>query len=130
MPDFDFENNYPLVRVFVIKGDVMVPVWTIIDTGSPYTIIPNNILNNLGLETEDIITMITIRGVVHKEECTVEAPAYLLEIRIGGSLLKDMLVVGYDFDPRFGLLGHNVLINFQLFIDWSEKKTELRGLTR
>ncbi|MCK4736560.1 MAG: aspartyl protease family protein [Methanophagales archaeon] len=109
---------------------MLVPVWAIIDTGSPYTIIPSNILNNLGLGNEDIITMITIRGVVPKEECTVEAPAYLLEIRIEESSLKDMLVVGYDFDTSFGLLGHNVLVNFQLFIDWSEKRTELRGLTR
>ncbi|MCK4476565.1 MAG: aspartyl protease family protein [Methanophagales archaeon] len=127
MSDFDFENHYPLVRVSVIKEDVSFPVWTIVDTGSPYTIIPNSILNKLGLGFEDAVTMITIHGVVHKEECVVEAPAYLLEMQIGEKSLKKMLVVGYDFDPRFGLLGHNALVNFQLFIDWHEKMIELRG---
>ena len=92
MLDFCFENNYPLVRVFIIKKEVSVPVWVIIDTGSPYTIIPNSILNKLGLGFEDAVTMITIHGVVHKEECVVEAPAYLLEMQIGEKSLKEMLV--------------------------------------
>lgn len=130
MSDFCFENNYPMVRIFVVKEKVSVPVWVIIDTGSPYTIIPNNILNKLGLGNGDIITNITIHGVVHKEECAVEAPAYLLEMRIGEKSLEKVLIVGYDFDPRFGLLGHNVLVNFQLFVDWREKRIELRRLTR
>ena len=129
MLDYSFENNYPILRISVIKEKVSVPVWVIIDTGSPYTIIPNDLLNKLGLGNEDIITNITIHGVVHKEECAVEAPAYLLKMRIGEKSLEKVLVVGYDFDPRFGLLGHNVLVNFQLFVDWREKMIELRGLT-
>jgi hypothetical protein len=66
--------------------------------------------------------------VIHKEECEVEAPAYLLGIRIAEKSLEKMLVVGYNFDPRLGLRGHNVLVNFQLFIDWREKRIELRSL--
>ena len=129
MLDYSFENNYPVTRIFVVKEKVSVPVWVIIDTGSPYTIIPNDLLNKLELEKEDIITNITIHGVVRKEECAVEAPAYLLEMRIGEKSLEKVLVVGYDFDPRFGLLGHNVLVNFQLFVDWGEKRIELRSLS-
>ncbi len=129
MSVFCFENNYPMVRIFVVKEKVSVPVWVIIDTGSPYTIIPNNILNKLGLGNGDIITNITIHGVIRKEECAVEASAYLLEIRIGEKSLEKMLVVGYDFDPRLGLLGHNALVNFQLFVDWREKRIELRGVS-
>ena len=129
MLDYSFENNYPVMRIFVAKEKVSVPVLVIIDTGSPYTIIPNDLLNKLGLGNEDVITKITIHGVVHKEECAVEAPAYLLEMRIGDKPLEKVLVVGYDFDPRFGLLGHNVLVNFQLFVDWREKRIELRSLT-
>jgi len=56
MSGYSFENNYPIVRIFVVKEKVSVPVWVIIDTGSPYTIIPNNLLNKFGLEKEDIIT--------------------------------------------------------------------------
>ena len=128
MSDYSFENNYPMVRISIVKDKVLVPVWGIIDTGSPYTIIPNNLLNKFGLGNEDIITKITIHGVIHKEECEVEAPAYLLGIRIAEKSLEKMLVVGYNFDPMFGLLGHNVLVNFQLFIDWREKRIELRSL--
>lgn len=117
------------MRIFVVKEKVSVPVWVIIDTGSPYTIIPNELLNKLGLGNEDVITKITIHGVVHKEECAVEAPAYLLEMRIAEKSLEKVLIVGYVFDPRFGLLGHNVLVNFQLFVDWREKRIELRSLT-
>lgn len=126
MLDYNFENNYPIARIFVAKGKASVPVWAIIDTGSPYTIIPNALLNKLGLRTEDIITTITIHGVVRKEECAVEAPAYLLEMRVGERRLEKVLVLGYDFDPRFGLLGHNALVNFQLFVDWRERRIELR----
>ncbi|MBA7526029.1 hypothetical protein ES705_18189 [subsurface metagenome] len=45
MLDYSFENNYPIMRIFVVKEKVSVPVWVIIDTGSPYTIIPNVVLN-------------------------------------------------------------------------------------
>ncbi|MFQ6072821.1 MAG: hypothetical protein ACE5KT_09015 [Methanosarcinales archaeon] len=57
--------------------------------------------------TEDIITTITIHGVIRKEECAVEASAYLLEIRIGETSLKKTLVVGYDFDPRISKIKPN-----------------------
>ena len=82
MSDYSFKNNYPILKISIVKEKLSVPVWVIIDTGSPYTIIPNEMLNKLGLGNEDIITKITIHGVVHTEECAVEAPAYLLQIRI------------------------------------------------
>ena len=129
MSDYSFKNNYPILKISIVKEKLSVPVWVIIDTGSPYTIIPNEMLNKLGLGNEDIITKITIHGVVHKEECAVEAPAYLLQIRISEKSLEKTLVVGYDFGSRFGLLGHNALVNFQLFVDWRQKMVKLRILT-
>ena len=102
MSDYSFKNNYPILKISIVKEKLSVPVWVIIGTGSPYTIIPNEMLNKLGLGNEDIITKITIHGVVHKEECAVEAPVYLLQIRIGEkslekrSLLDTISVRGLD----------------------------------
>ena len=102
MSDYSFKNNYPILKISIVKEKLSVPVWVIIDTGSPYTIIPNEMLNKLGLGNEDIITKIMIHGVVHKEECAVEAPVYLLQIRIGEkslekrSLLDTISVRGLD----------------------------------
>jgi len=51
----------------------------------------------------------------------------LLQIRIGEKSLEKTLVVGYDFGSGFGLLGHNALVNFQLFVDWRQKMVELHA---
>lgn len=95
--------------------------WTIIDTGSPYTIVPTSVLKELGLAEEDIATVVAIRGIVHKEGCAEDAPAYPLDLEIGGQRFKDVLILSYDFGPELGIIGHNVLKNFRLEVDWKKK---------
>ncbi len=118
---FDFRDSYPLSRIKVMGRGLFVHVWTIIDTGSPYTMVPTSTLEELRLSEEDVITTVTIHGIVHKEGCSEDAPAYLLDLEIGGRRFKDVMILSYDFGPELGLIGHNVLRNFRLEIDWKEK---------
>lgn len=121
----DFRDSYPLVRIKVMKKGLHTWAWMIIDTGSPYTIVPTSIIGELGLGEEDVITTVTIHGIVHKEGCAEDAPAYLLDLEIEGRTLKDVLILAYNFGPEFGLVGHNILKGFRLGVNWKEKHIQL-----
>ena len=66
------------------------------------------------------------RFLLNNEECEASAPAYLMDIIFEGNKLTDMLIVEYDFHPDIGLLGQNILKNFELTINWKEKTIRLK----
>lgn len=113
------------MKIKVMKKGLHAWAWMIIDTGSPYTMVPTSILGELGLGEEDVITTVTIHGIVHKEECAEDAPAYLLDLELDGHEFKDVLLLVYDFGPELGLIGHNILKNFRLEVNWKEKHIQL-----
>lgn len=92
-----------------MKNNKMVNVDCIIDTGSPYTIIPKSGLKALGFRKEDQFTHVTIHGIIHKEECSVDVPGYEIDIKIGRLKFQDSTIFCYQFMREYGLLGQNIL---------------------
>ncbi len=113
------------MEITLYKKGIEEKVTVIIDSGSPYTIIPTKFLTGFRFKPEDRFTDILIHGVIHKEECAEFAPVYLLGVKFDGADIPKTSVVGYDFHSEYGLLGHNVLSRFRLVIDWKTKQIKL-----
>ena len=125
MIKFDFINDYPVVEIKINRNNKTSVIKTIIDTGSPYTILPNSALEPLGLGKNDAEMKVRITGIINKKECEVIAPAYTLDIFVDEFFLANMLILEYDFHKSIGLLGHNVLKRFQLLVNWKKKLIRL-----
>ena len=117
-----FLYDYPLLDIELTKNSKKLKVTCIIDTGSPYTLIPIDYLNNLNIDESDQFTKLTIHGVIHKEECSVEVPGYAIDLSIGDISFEKCTVFCYEFLQKYGLIGHNILSQCNLFIDWNKKK--------
>jgi len=125
MPIFEFLKDYPMMHLMLRSGEETCNVRCVMDTCSPYTIIPTSVLKKLKLDTSDTITEVYLHGIIHKKECEAMAPAYMLDVEIDNHTLQDILVVGYDFNPNTGIVGHNVLSNFQLTVNWKQRTISL-----
>ncbi len=126
MVAYDFLHDYPVIEIYLEKDQRRVKAVTIVDTGSPYSILSKKALSDLNLLEQEVTMEVKIHGVIHKEECEALAPAYLLNLIIDNRKIKDILVVEYDFHSTIGLLGHNILKNFELTINWKERTIELK----
>ena len=115
-----FLNGYPLCELTLVKNNKDVKVNCIIDTGSPYTIIPQNAVDELIMSKEDQFTEVTIHGIIHKEECSVDVPGYEIDIVIGDTDFENSTIFCYQFMKNYGLLGQNILRQCKLIIDWEQ----------
>ncbi len=130
MGQYSFLDDYPLTRVRVSRRGVRATAECIIDTGSPYTILPKGILRHLALDDGDMVTTIEIHGIIDKKECAVVVPAFAVDLACGDLVLSPGTVLMYDFHDSLGLLGHNILSKGKLVIDWKARSIELSRTPR
>jgi len=122
MQSNQFLYGYPICELVLIKEGKKEKISCIIDTGSPYTLIPLYSINKPGIKEDEQFTQVTIHGVIHKEECSVDVPGYEIDLSIGDLSFPRSTVFCYEFLEKYGLIGHNLLIHCKLLVDWKHKK--------
>ena len=118
---FFFTDDYPVARAVFVSGHRRATLNCIIDTGSPHTIVPEDIVENLGVTPDDIVTHIEIRGIINKEECSRVVPGFRLSLLCAGLRPTKVLAFAYQMGDSHGLIGHNVLRKYRLVVDWRER---------
>ncbi len=96
----------------------------ILDTGSPYTVIPLNICEEVGLKIEGFFELKGIFGVKQS------LPAFRCKIEIVGQR-RNALIFGHE---KFNLMlvtiiGRNLLQEFTLELDWKKRTIKMEDPT-
>jgi hypothetical protein len=126
MPEYDAENYNPPAPVAYVTlrnpatGDVLSNVPMLIDTGADTTLLPFDLVEELGVEIE--------------EDTGFEVQVFDGDTKILKMAKLDLLVLDKTFkgeylliDRPFGILGRNILNNLRLLFDgprkeWTEQK--------
>ncbi|MBN1145805.1 MAG: retroviral-like aspartic protease family protein [Anaerolineales bacterium] len=112
-----YNNNYtppmPVVEVFLAAPDATPnagPFEAILDTGADGTVVPKEILLDLGAPSLTDARLISPWGEPH------EVMIYLVDIRLGTTVLPAIQVAA-DESAEEIILGRNVLNKFPIFLD-------------
>jgi len=126
MPEYDAENYNPPAPVAYVTlrnpatGDVLSNVPMLIDTGADTTLLPSDLVQELGVEIE--------------EDTSFEVQVFDGDTKILKIAKLDLLVLDKTFKGEyllinrpFGILGRNILNNLHLLFDgprkeWTEQK--------
>ena len=97
----------------------------LVDTGAAITTIPDSILKGLGCLTYNKTTKVrTASGIEEMREVIIP------KIKLGNVELENIAVHSYHFPYKFdfdGILGMNVLREFNFSVDFDENIIELRN---
>ena len=66
MKYYEFVHNYPVIDIIIYRNNLVKKVKCIIDTGSPYTIIPDKFLKSFHLSEKDEFTTIEISSLLER----------------------------------------------------------------
>ena len=125
MEEFEFIYDYPIISIIIYRENIENNVKCILDSGSPYTILPDKFLKLFNLSEQYIFTTVEVHGIVDKEECSVDAPGYEMGIKIGKFNFPNETVLKYKFRGNLGLIGHNILSKLKVTIDWRKRTIEI-----
>lgn len=113
-------DSFPVIDLFVSKGDRAVRIFALVDSGATVSILREDVAEQLGLVIEDGKETYLggvggrIKGYIHK-----------LEVEVAGKKFLCPIVFSHEYTVSFNLLGREAFFK-QFKIIFEEKKNYLK----